>query len=202
MLSDADARKKITFTVRCRSREVAMSDALEQWLDLTLNMRERHRRQHDAELELKAEAIRSCHSELEQRQARFCNEVRALIHTAVERANRHLATRPEGCEFCEVSRYRIGPWFPGGSICDPIVYKLRVGSQEACEALVIELTHNGMVDALLGPLFPSDQHAHPVRLGLGWHPIPLFSFDSKKAGDLLVRYLAAITERWPTSGMQ
>jgi hypothetical protein len=176
-----------------------MSDSLEHALDLTLNMRERHRRQHEAELALKEEAMRSGHSELEQRQARFSNEVRSLIQSAVERANQHLATRPEGCEFCEVSEYSVGPLCPGASICTPIVYKLRVEGRDVSEALVVELTHNGMVEAVLGPLRPSDQHSRAVRAGFGWHPIPLFSFDIRKASNLLVQYLEAITERWPAS---
>ncbi len=176
-----------------------MSDSLEYSLDLTLNMRERHRRQHEAEVRLREAAIRSGCSELEQRQARFCNEVRSLIQTAVERANQHLATRPERCEFCEVLEYSIGPWYPGASVCTPIVYKLRVEGQEVGEVLVVELTHNGMIEALLGPLCPTEQSTHSVRSEFRWHPIPLFSFDSKTASDLLVQYLAAIAERWPFS---
>jgi hypothetical protein len=179
--------------------EVAMSDSLEHALDLTLNMRARHRRQHEAELALKKKAIRSGCTELEQRQARFCNEVRPLIQSAVERANQHFATRPEGCEFCEVSEYSVGPWYPGASICAPLVYKLRVEGRDVSEALVVELTHNGMVEAVLGPLCPSDRHSRAVRAGFGWHPNPLFSFDIRKASNLLVQYLEAITERWPAS---
>jgi hypothetical protein len=95
-----------------------------------------------------------------------------------------------------VSEYRISPWYPGGSICNPITYKLWVDGQEVGEALVVELTRDGMIEALLSP---SGQQADIARIGFGWHPIPLFSFDSQKAADLLVQYLAAIAERWPLS---
>src|SRR6476469_3491737 len=169
-----------------------MSDSLEHCLDATLNMRERNRRQHEAELDLKERAVRGSDAELERRRMRFCTEVQSSIQTAVERANRHLATRPEMCEFCEVSEHRISPWYPGGSICNPITYKLWVDGQEVGEALVVELTRDGMIEALLSP---SGQQADIARISFGWHPIPLFSFDSQKAADVLVQYLAAITER-------
>ena len=173
-----------------------MSHSLEHCLDATLNMRERNRRKHEAELDLKERAVRGSHAELERRRMRFCTEVQSLIQTAVERANRHLARRPERCEFCDVSEHRISPWHPGGPICNPIAYNLRVDGQEVGEALIVELTQHGMIEALLSP---SGQQAHIARTGFGWHPIPLFSFDSQNAADLLVQYLAAITERWPLS---
>ena len=92
-----------------------MSDLLEHCLDATMNMRERSRRQHEAELDLKERAVRGSHAELERRRMRFCTEVQSLIQTAAERANRHLATRPERCEFCEVSEHSDQPvvsWWP------------------------------------------------------------------------------------------
>jgi hypothetical protein len=173
-----------------------MSDSLEHCLDATLNMRERNRRHHEAEIDLKEAAIRGSHAELERRRMRFGTEVQSLIQIAVERANRHLATRPERCEFCEVSEHRINPWYPGGPISNPIAYNLRVDGQEVGEALIIRLTQDGMIEALLSP---SGQQAHIATIGFGWHPIPLFSFDSQKAADLLVQYLTAITKRWPLS---
>jgi hypothetical protein len=173
-----------------------MSHSLEHCLDATLNMRERSRRQHEAELNMNEGAVRGGHAELERRRIRFRTEVQSLIQTAAERANRHLATRPERCEFCDVSEYRISPWYPGGSICNPITYKLWVDGQEVGEALVVELTRDGMIEALLSP---SGQQTDIARISFGWHPVPLFSFDSQKAADVLVQYLAAITERWPLS---
>ncbi len=179
------------------SREVAMSDFLEHSLDITLDMRERHRRQHENEVAVKDRAVRSGYVELERRQTQFCTEVRSLIRDAAEQANRHLARRPEKCEFREVLRYRKGPWFPGGPICDPITYQLVSDDREVGEVLIVELMHDGMVAAMLGPLDPSQHPAHSARTGLEWHSVPLFSFDRTKAVELLVQYLAAITERWP-----
>ena len=174
-----------------------MSDSLEHLLDNVLDMRRQRRRQHEAELGVKEWAIRGSHAELERRQTRFSAEVRSLIRQAVEQANHHLATRPERCEFCEVTEYSMGPWCPGGSICNPIAYKLLVDGQEVGETLVVELTHDGMVRALLGRLGSSDHQTYIGRVGFGWHLIPLFSFDNHKATELLVQYLAAITQRWP-----
>ena len=177
-----------------------MSGSLERLLDITLDMRVLHRRQHEYELAVRDRAARSGHAELQRRQTRFSTEVRSLIQKAVEQANRHLATRPEKCEFREVSKYSIGPWFRGAPLCDPIAYELLLDGQEVDEVLIVELMHDGMVVALLGPLNPSDHPAYSANTGFGWHPIPLFSFDCKKAVELLVQYLAAITERWPFGG--
>jgi hypothetical protein len=173
-----------------------MSDSLEHLLDFTLDMRERRRRQHEAELGLKERAIRGSHAELGRRRTKFSTEVRSLIHKAAGQANHHMAARPERCEFCEVSDFSIDPWYPGGPICNPIAYEMRVEGQAVGETLVVELTHDGMIEALLWPLRLSDHEDHVARIDFGWCPVPLYSFDAKKAGELLVLYLTSITQRW------
>jgi hypothetical protein len=115
------------------------------------------------------------------------------MQSAAEQANQHLATRSEGCRVCEVSSYFTGPWFPGGSACNPIAYELLVNNQVVGEALVLELTHDGMVEGHLAPVGPSGSQPQSCRL---WHPIPLYKFDTKDASDILVRYMTAITMRW------
>jgi hypothetical protein len=174
-----------------------MSDSLEHLLDFTLDVRERRRRQHEAELGLRERAIRDSHAELERRRTKFSTEVRCLIQKAAGQANHHLATRPERCEFREMSEYSIGPWYPGGPICNPIAYQLRARGHEVGETLIVELTHDGMIEALLWPFRQFDHRGHVTRTNLGWQPAPLYSFDGKKAGELLVLYLTAITQRWP-----
>src|ERR1043166_5694640 len=120
-----------------------MSDSLERLLDFTLNVRDRQRGTHEAEVALKEDAIRGCRAEFERREAKFSNEVRSLVKRAAEKANHHLATRTENCEFCEVTGYPMRPWYPGGPVCVPIVYTLRANGRDVGEALVIELTHHG-----------------------------------------------------------
>jgi hypothetical protein len=115
------------------------------------------------------------------------------MQAAAEQANEHLATRSEGCHVCEVSGYFTGPWFPGGSACNPIAYEFRVNGQVLGEALVLELTHDGMVEGNLAPVGPSGSQPQSCRL---WHPIPLYQFDATAASDMLVRYITAITIRW------
>ena len=142
-----------------------MSDLLEHLLDLALDRRERRHRQHETELGIREEAIRGRHAELERRRTRFSTQVRSLIQKAVEQANRHLMRRPERCEFREVSRYATGPWHPGGPLCDPIAYEFLSDGQEVDGVLIVELTHDGMVVALLGPL-----HTHQVILPIQRQP--------------------------------
>jgi hypothetical protein len=115
------------------------------------------------------------------------------MQTAAEQANEHLATRSEGCRVCEVSGYFTGPWFPGGSACSPIAYEVRVKGQVLGEALVLELTHDGMVEGHLAPVGPSGSQPQSCRL---CHRTPLYQFDAKAALDILVRYMTAITTRW------
>jgi hypothetical protein len=173
-----------------------MSDSLEHRLDFTLDMRERHRLKHEAELGLKDKAIRGSRAEFERRQAKFSTEVCSLIQKAAEQANHHLATRPERCEFREVSELSMGCWYPGRPICTPIAYELRVGGQAIGETLIVELTHDGMIEAQLWPFRLSGHQDHAARVDFEWRPIPLYSFDVEKAGELLILYLASITQRW------
>jgi hypothetical protein len=115
------------------------------------------------------------------------------MQAAAEQANQHLATRSEGCRVCEVSGYFTGSWFPGGCACNPIAYELRVNGQVLGEALVLQLTHDGMIEGHLVPIGPSGSQPEGCRL---WHPIPLYEFAAKDASDILVRYMTAITMRW------
>jgi hypothetical protein len=170
-----------------------MSDSLEQLLNLALDGREQRRHQHTVEQAQREPAIRAGRKEFEQRQTKFSTEVRSLMQTAAEQANEHLATRSEGCRVCEVSGYFTGPWFPGGSACNPIAYEVRVKGQVLGEALVLELTQDGMVEGHLAPVGPSGSQQQHYRL---WHPIPLYQFDAKAASDILVRYMTATTMRW------
>jgi hypothetical protein len=177
-----------------------MSESLERRLDSTLNIREQRRRQYEAELAQAEKTIRDARAEFERRQTRFSAEVRPLIQRAAEQANRHLAARPERCHFCEVSGYFTGPLYPGGSACNPIAYELQVDGHEVGEVLIVELTHEGMIEVFLGPFRPPVHEAHTTRIDLGWRLVPLYSFNADHASDILVRYLAAVIARWPLSG--
>jgi hypothetical protein len=175
-----------------------MSESLQHLLDVTLNQRELLRRQHEADLAAHERAtIRDSHRERERRRAEFQTKIPSLIHGAVDDANRHLATRSEGCRFCEMSVHFAGPWYPGRMICNPIAYELRVDGEKVGETLIIELTQAGMIEASLGPPGPSVIGTPISGVELGFHPIPLFSFDAKNAKQLLVQYLRAIIKRWP-----
>ena len=96
-----------------------------------------------------------------------------------------------------MSAHFADPWYLGHTICNPITYELRVEGEKVGETLVIELTQAGMIEASLGPPGPSVIGAHTSRVELGFHPIPLFSFDAKNAKELLVQYLRATIQRWP-----
>ena len=61
------------------------------------------------------------------------------------------------------------------------------------EALVLELTHDGMVEGHLTPVGPSGSQSQSCRLGT---PSPRYKFDAEDASDILVRYMTAITMRW------
>jgi hypothetical protein len=175
-----------------------MSESLQHLLDVTLNQRELLRRQHEAELAARERATtRDTHRERERRHAEFQTKIRSLIQGAVDDANRHLATRPEGCRFCEMSVHFTRTWYPGHTICNPIAYELRVDGEKVGETLIIELTQAGMIEASLEPPGPSVIGAHTSRVELGFHPIPLFSFDAKNAKKLLVQFLRVIIKRWP-----
>jgi hypothetical protein len=142
-------------------------------------------------------AIHDSHERIEHRQVRFSTSVRSLIAKAVERANRHLAKRPEKCQLCEISGYYTGPLFVDGPDCNPIAYELRTDGQEVGETLIVELTHDGMIEASLGPFRPSVPGSDTTRIDLGWSPVPLDMFDATIASDLVVRYVSAIATRWP-----
>ena len=172
-----------------------MSGALEHLLDFTLDMRERRLRPHQAERRPK-DTVQASHTELKRRRTRFSTEVRSLVRKAVEQANHHLMSRPEGCEFCELRGFIAEPWYPGKLNFDPIAYELRVNGEEVGERLIVDMTNDGMIEARLWP-FLTDHQGHVGRIELGWTPIPLTSFDAGKAEELLVLYLAAITHRWP-----
>ncbi len=173
-----------------------MSDTLEHQIDLALQEREHRHQRHESELVRAEKAIRDNHLEAERRQMRFATEVRSLIRQAVEKANAHLKLRPEKCEFCEVSGYLTGPLYVGGPGCNPIAYELRVNGEGLGETLIVELAHDGMVEAYLGPFRPSICEAHTSRIDFGWPAVPLYQFDARHASDLIVRYLTAITMRW------
>ena len=174
-----------------------MSESLERRLDVTLDSREDRHRQHETELDRAENAIRDSHRELEAQQVKFATEIRSLIRQGVEQANTHLHARPEHCEFCEVSGYLTGPLFVGGRGCNPIAYELRVNGQEVGETLIVELTHEGMIEAYLGPFRPTVPEADTTRIEFGWSPVPLHAFTAQHASELIVQYLNAVTTRWP-----
>jgi hypothetical protein len=174
-----------------------MSGSFENQIDHALDLRHQRRRQRQAEQAQSKKAIDDVHAELERKQSDFSERVRSLVEQAVADANRHLATRPEGCQLCRVSGYFTGPWYPGGSACTPIAYELRVDGQDIGETLIVELSFDGLVEASLGPFRPHVAEGHTTRLDLGWPPIPLENFDMEAARDLVVRYMAVITIRCP-----
>ena len=114
----------------------------------------------------------------------------------MERANLHLEKRPEKCQLCEISGYFTGPLYAGGSTCNPIAYELRIDGQEVGETLIVELTHDGMIDVSLGPFRPHAPEAHSTRDDFGCRPIPLRMFNATSAADIVVRYVTAVAARW------
>ena len=128
---------------------------------------------------------------------RFHAEVRSLLQQAIERANRHLAKRPEHCEFYDVSGHYTGPLYVGGANCNPIAYELRADGAKVGETLLVELTQRGLVEAGLCESAVSVQEAGPPRTEFGWRPVRLDTFNAATAADLVVHYVAAITKRWP-----
>jgi hypothetical protein len=177
-----------------------MSHTLEEQLDAILNVREQRRWQHELEQAKTQDAMRNARAEHEHRQARFCSMVAPLVQQAMQQANRHLAGRSEKCQFCEVSGHFTGPLHAGGSACNPIAYQLRVAGQEVGETLLIELTYDGMVQAFMVGGHPSVCEAYTTRMDTGWQPIPLYMFNASTASEIVARYLAATTTRWPLGG--
>ena len=175
---------------------IEMSQSLEVLLDAALDTRRQRHLQHEAEQADARLSINTAHAKTEGEQTRFLTLVRPLIEQAVERANRHLAKRPERCEFCEISGQYTGPLYVGGSGCNPIAYELRVDGAAVGETLLVELTHDGMIEAWLGYRPASVPGAEMPRVEFGWRPVRLDSFNADTAADLVVRYVAAITNRW------
>src|SRR5690348_13788374 len=128
-----------------------MSDEFERSLDLALNTRHQRLHQRRAAQAAAERTVKEAHAALERMQMQFCGEIRSLIEKAVERANNHLAKRPEKCRLCEVSGYFTGPLFVGGSACNPIAFELRSNGNSFGETLMVELTQDGLVEAFLGP---------------------------------------------------
>ena len=60
---------------------------------------------------------------------------------------------------------------------NPIAFELRLNGEVLGEALVLELSHDGMVEAHLTPVGPSGNRSQSCRL---WHPIPLYKFDANR----------------------
>lgn len=174
-----------------------MSGQFEQRLDLALETRQQRLRQKQTEQTTAELATREAHAVLERMQRQFCGQIRSLIEQAVERANRHLAKRPENCRLCEVSGYFTGPLFAGGAACNPLAFELRADSRSVGETLMVELMHSGMIEAFLGPLRPGEPQAHAIRLDFGWEPVPLQDFGAENAHDLILRYVNAVTVHLP-----
>jgi hypothetical protein len=174
-----------------------MSRSLENLLDATLDTRRQRRLQHQAEQIDAQQAINTAHAKIEREQTGFRTVVRSLIQQAAERANRHLVKRPEHCEFCEISGHYTGPLYLGRSICNPIVFELRADGVTVGETLLVELTRDGMIEAWLTQSPTSALAPHVPRIEFGWRPVRLEMFNAGTAANLVVRYVAAITKRWP-----
>ena len=177
--------------------EEIMCDQFERSLDLALETR--HQRLHQRRA-LQAAADRAtdeAHAVLERMQMQFCGGIRSLMEEAVERANHHLAKGLEKCRISEVSGYFTGPLFVGGAACNPIAFELRTNGEPFGETLIVELAHNGTVEAFLGPLRPAEPQANAMRLDFGWEPVPLKNFNADVARDLVLRYVQAVTVHLP-----
>jgi len=166
-----------------------MSRSLEQLLDIALNTRQQRRRQRVKDQADRQSMIVEARAELEHQQRKFRRKICSLMDEVVERANRHLATRSDHCEFRDISGCYTGPLHVGNFSCNPIAYKLETDDEDVGGVLLIELTNDGFVEASLGPL-PSTHAQWPmVRTELGWHSVPLDSFDASAASDLLAHYV-------------
>lgn len=174
-----------------------MSDQFEQLLDLALKTRRQRLHQREAEQLAIDRTITDAHAKLEHMQAEFCGKVRSIVRTVIERANRHLAKGPDHCRLCEVSGYFTGPLYAGGSVCNPIAYELQSDGEEIGETLLIELTHDGMVEAYVGPLRPGEPQSVVSRRDFGWEPVPLKNFDDEMACTLVILYVSAVTAHLP-----
>jgi hypothetical protein len=174
-----------------------MSQSLEDLLDAALDSQRQRQRQHEAERLDARQTIDTAHAKIECEQARFHTEVRSLIQQAVERANRHLAKRPEGCKFRETSGHYTGPLYVCGSACNPIAYELRADGTTVGDTLLVELTNNGMIEASLSGPLSILQGSQPSRTDFGWRPVRLDEFNADTAANLLIQYVTAVTGRYP-----
>jgi hypothetical protein len=175
-----------------------MSQSLEELLDATLDTQRQRRHQQEVEQLDARQAIDTAHAKIECDQIRFHTEVRSLIQQAVDRANRHLAKRPECCEFCETSGGYTGPpLYVGGSACNPIAYELRADGATVGDTLLVELTHDGMIEASLSEPSSAAQGDQTSRADFGWQPVRLGLFNADNAANLLLRYVAVVTGRCP-----
>jgi len=175
-----------------------MSPSLEELLDATLDTRRQRRLQHLAELAHAQQAINDAQVKIECEQTYFHTDVRSHIQQAIDRANRHLAKRPEHCEFHDVSGHYTGPQHPGGSLCNPIAYELRADGAAVGERLLVELTPHGcFIQATLCHPTVSIHGDRAPRIDFGWRSVPLDMFSAVTAENLLVQYMSAIATRWP-----
>jgi hypothetical protein len=174
-----------------------MSRSLEKLLDAALDTRQERRRQHQAEQTSARQAINVAHAKVEWEQTLFHSKVRPLVEQAVAQANRHLAKRPEHCGFRDLSGHFTGPQHVHAATCNPIAYELCAGGATVGEALLVELTHDGWIEASLCHSPDSIEEAEAPRTDFGWHPMRIGKFTAASATNLVVSYVAAITRRSP-----
>jgi hypothetical protein len=178
-----------------RNREAMMLDDFKHQLDMALDLRHQRRRQHEAEQAESKRVIENAHAELERKEAMFCGAVRSLMDKAVAEANRHLSARSERCQLKDVSGHFTGPWYPGQTVCNPIAYELQDDGQPVGETLLVELTHQGAVEASLCAPSLDVSHAHVVNYDVGWPTVALNEFSEETARDIVLRYVTAVAAR-------
>jgi hypothetical protein len=130
----------------------------------------------------------------DRKQAVFCLKIRALIQKAVAEAERQLSGKPEHYEFHEVSGNYIGHPYVHHSACNPVAYDLCDDGMQLGETLLVRLTQDGMIEALLVPRRPGPAVPR-TRVDIGWQPVPIRAFSAAIAADLVAWYVAAITNR-------
>ena len=103
----------------------------------------------------------------------------------------------------EISGYFTGVVYPGGTACNPLAYELRVDDQKVGETLLVEMTHQGVIEAALGPFSPTVPEGQRARMDFGLAPESARRIlNSNIASDLVVRYIAALTARWPVRALR
>jgi hypothetical protein len=167
--------------------------------DLTFERLRLRRTRYETKETRISSPINDAHVELEHEQMRFCTEVHALIKAAIKRANQDFAKTSQRYELCEVSGCYTGPLHAGEFACNPIAYELHGDGKKLSEALVVELTRGGLIEASLVP-HPPILEIPRTSNDLGWHPVPLPTFGAPDASDLVVWYLGAIKTLWPRGG--